>query len=145
MPQRDQLNEDLLDVMGRLYRFLSREFVGPDSPYSLTPGQLRALKGISDHALPMSEVAQLMGVTRATATVMVGKLVERGLARRLQDPSNLRLVLVRATAPGRKLSQKVHLHSVRRAAHITRHLGRSERAALERSLRRLIDACEVEQ
>ncbi len=138
------LNENLLDVMGRLYRFLSQEFIGPNSVEALTVGQLRALRGISRTALTMTVVAQLMGVTRATATVMVGKLVERGLAERLQDKTNLRLVLVRATAAGRRLSQKVHQRTIRRAERLTRHLASAERAALDRSLRRLIKACDAE-
>lgn len=140
----DDLNENLLDVMGRLYRFMSQEFIGPNSLDALTVGQLRALRGISRTALPMTEVAQLMGVTRATATVMVGKLVDRGLAERMQDKNNLRLVLVRATPAGRRLSNKVHQRTIKRAQRLTRHLGDAERVALDRSLRRLIDACEAE-
>ena len=144
MPRRnDTLDENLLDLMGRLYRFLSAEFVGPNSVNSLTVGQLRALKGMSSAALPMAAVAQLMGVKPATATIMVGKLVERGLAERQSDASNLRTVLVSATPAGRSLWKKVHKRAMRRAASLTGHLDAAERAALDRTLRRLIEVCEV--
>ena len=82
----------------------------------------------------MTQIARLTGVTRGAATGMVDKLVSMRLTARLEDPTNRRLVLVRLTAEGQALQERVHLRTLNRVRTITRYLDRQELESLDRML-----------
>lgn len=82
----------------------------------------------------MTQIARLTGVTRGAATGMVDKLVSMGLTARLEDPTNRRLVLVRLTAEGQALQERVHLRTLNRVRTVTRYLDGQELESLDRML-----------
>jgi DNA-binding MarR family transcriptional regulator len=130
----------------KVIRFLSAEFEPPRTTDSLSIGQLRILRGIIDDGpLTMTQVAAIAGVTRATATGMVDRLMARGLVRRYVNPANRRSVRVRITAEGRRVQAEVHQRAMRKANQLTRHLtsatGVSE---LRRWLTAIDQAVEIE-
>ena len=82
----------------------------------------------------MTQIARLTGVTRGAAPGMVDKLVSMRLTARLEDPTNRRLVLVRLTAEGQALQERVHLRTLNRVRTITRYLDGQELESLDRML-----------
>ncbi len=52
-------------------------------------------------------MADDLGVTRATASIIVDRLVRRGLVDRVQDPRERRRVALTLTAPGGEVLEKV--------------------------------------
>jgi DNA-binding MarR family transcriptional regulator len=60
--------------------------------------QLKALLLISrEKGIRMRELARRLGGSFSNATVLVDRLVDRDLVKRLADPQDRRVVLVRAT------------------------------------------------
>ncbi len=59
--------------------------------------------------MSMSRLAEAQQISLSNATGLVDRLVERGLVERFGDPDDRRVVLVRVSAEGRELLQKVDL------------------------------------
>ena len=114
--------------------YLTAEFEGQKAVDSLTVSQLKVLRELSNGPMFMTQIARLTGVTRGAATGMVDKLVSMGLTARLEDPTNRRLVLVRLTAEGQALQERVHLRTLNRVRTITRYLDGQELESLDRML-----------
>lgn len=73
-----------------------------------TPGQLLLLHLLEVRpGAAIGELARQAGVTMATMSAMVRRLVEKGLAGRAQDPQDWRTVRVTLTPAGRELLQAV--------------------------------------
>lgn len=67
----------------------------------LTMGQLKALFALTDTALTVGQVADLMGLSKPTASLLVDRLVHLGLVERTEDPEDRRRTHVRLTPAGR--------------------------------------------
>ncbi|MDP9426706.1 MAG: MarR family transcriptional regulator [Actinomycetota bacterium] len=55
----------------------------------------------------MRELARKLGGSFSNATVLVDRLVQRGLVERMMEPQDRRVVLVRATEDGRLLIEQL--------------------------------------
>ena len=55
----------------------------------------------------MRELAHKLGGSFSNATVLVDRLVDRGLVERLADPQDRRVVLVRTTEGGQRLIEQL--------------------------------------
>ena len=130
----DQLDERLVSTHRRLGGYLAADFEGSIAVDSVTVSQLRTLHGLSENPMRMTEIANLVGVTRGTATALVDKLVARGLVRRFQKRTNRRLVLVKLTEAGRQCHDEAHARGLRRVAPLVDDLNEEERGDLSRSL-----------
>ncbi|MEI6500447.1 MAG: MarR family transcriptional regulator [Armatimonadota bacterium] len=78
-------------------------FLRPDTPPSremnITMGQIHCLGTIAHLGNPtMSQVAEALRLHPSTVTVLVDGLVAHGLARRIADPTDRRVVRVNETA-----------------------------------------------
>ena len=81
---------------------------GPWLELSMSTPQLKALLLISEEeAIRMRELARKLGGSFSNATVLVDRLVDRGLVERLMDPEDRRVVLVRATDEGKALIEQL--------------------------------------
>lgn len=70
--------------------------------------QLKALLLISEESgIRMRELARRLGGSFSNATVLVDRLVERGLVERLPTPQDRRVVLVRATEKGQHIIEQL--------------------------------------
>ena len=86
----------------------------------LSPSQAAALATIELHGpLTPSELASLERVQRPTATRIVARLEEEGLAERAGDPADGRSFLVSATPRGRSLMRKLR---TRKNAYLAKRL-----------------------
>jgi DNA-binding MarR family transcriptional regulator len=79
--------------------------------------------------LPMSRVAELLGVSDSNATGLVDRMEEHGFVERVRHPDDRRVVLVRVSDRGRQILADVE---VLRDDLVVRILGRLDKPRLER-------------
>lgn len=98
----------------------------------------KALRLLLRGPLPMGELGTGLMIDAPYTTVMVDDLEQRGLVQREVNPADRRSKLVRITAAGRAVARKAErMQSAPPAALAA--LSAPELAALERTLRRLVD------
>jgi DNA-binding MarR family transcriptional regulator len=90
--------------------------------------------------LPMSRVAELLGVSDSNATGLVDRMEEHGFVERVRHPDDRRVVLVRVSDRGRQILADVE---VLRDDLVVRILGRLDTAQLERLALALDDVASV--
>lgn len=73
---------------------------------SVTPHQLRALLLLPDAGLSMHKLASALEITDATASVLADRLVSQGLVERCSDPSDRRVVRLKASEKGKALAER---------------------------------------
>jgi DNA-binding MarR family transcriptional regulator len=126
---------------GRLLRAYPRIFLACHVEHRRDPATRRVLSdrqaSILDHlddvqALRLTDLARHMGVTPATMSVAVGRLVRDGYVRRGHDARDRRAVRLRLTAAGRRMRDAAEVLDAGLAANL---LGRltvpQRRAALD--------------
>ncbi|WP_239630245.1 MarR family transcriptional regulator [Paenibacillus sp. H1-7] len=87
-------------------RKLGPEMVA-DSSIPLTRQQLFMLYFISNKGIcKVTELAETMEVKPSAVTVMIDRLIKRGVAERKYDPKDRRIVLIELTEQGRNLLQE---------------------------------------
>jgi DNA-binding MarR family transcriptional regulator len=72
----------------------------------MTFGRVRAIRRVARRPMSMSELADLLGIDRPNATVLVDDLEAQGLVRRRPHPTDRRGKLVEATRKGRALARR---------------------------------------
>jgi DNA-binding MarR family transcriptional regulator len=108
----------------RMARRLRQE-AGP----GLTPSQLAALVSIERHGpLSPSGLAEIEGISRPSATRILGGLLDSGLVERRPDPEDGRSALVEIEAAGRELLTRIRS---RKNAYLSRRLAGLEPDELE--------------
>ena len=104
----------------------------------LTTPQALGLRAIVlEGPLRMSDLAQRLGVSVATASRTVDGLARRGFVRRDSDPADARAVRVRATAQGRREHRVRREHFVQALESLMDELSEDERRQLAESLETL--------
>src|SRR6266542_3010794 len=109
----------------------------------LTGAQLFVLStlGASDGPLGMSELAERTRTDQSTVSVVVGRLVERGLVKRARSAVDTRRVELTLTARGRALQRKTPATvAQQRLAGALERLSAADAAALVRILATIVDA-----
>lgn len=103
----DELVARLRGVIGRLARELNDTSTGE----GLTPTQYSVLALVRLRGpLGLAELADLEGINPTMLSRIVKVLDERGLMRRLPDPSDMRAARVEVTPAGRKVHDRVRAH-----------------------------------
>ncbi len=142
-PQKEKLILSTLALadraFGELFPFLPEEWLSID----LTTSQLRTLlhlymKGTSR----MTDVSAGLGVTMATATGIVDRMVERGLVVRESDPDDRRAVLARMSPEGEKVVNRLWQAWMARGEVLLRPLDRPRLLAVKGMLEALLEAGE---
>lgn len=111
---------------------------------NVSMGQLHVLWLLQHHGtLPMSRLAELVGVSLSNATGIVDRMEEHQLVERVRVPEDRRVVLVRPTAAGLRALADIQTEREERMRAVLRRLPASERPialAAVRSLRRALSA-----
>jgi len=101
----------------------------------VTMAQVKALYLVATRdALHISALAELLGVTLSTASGLVDRLVDQGLLERRHDEVDRRHVVVRLTAAGAALLERMRELSARRVRSMLGSLDDRDLAALGRVL-----------
>jgi len=102
---------------------LSRQLRHMQLPAGMTPERLSTLLAIQSHGpVSVTALADREMVRPATMSRMVSALVDDGLARRLEDKTDGRGVLVASTAKGRRAYQRAHQQRLRQFTEALTHL-----------------------
>jgi DNA-binding MarR family transcriptional regulator len=100
-----------VDVAARLrgvINKLSRQFNASATGEGLTPSQASALGLIAWRGpLSLAELADIEGLNPTMVSRIIGKLDEAGLARRVQNPQDLRAGLVDITEAGTSMHERI--------------------------------------
>ena len=99
-PQAMQCATELMETIPAVMQFIRTEMRGQNAALLSVP-QFRVLGFLSRHpGSSLSEVAEHLGVTRATASAMTDRLVQRGFLSRVDDPQKRRQVMLHLTEIG---------------------------------------------
>lgn len=101
---RDALIESIVNAQVEFAEAMARSRKLPILDTTLTMQQLKVLILLSfDNNRPSQDVAEELGVSLATATGIIDRLVARDLVIRAEDPRDRRVRRVRLTSAGRAL------------------------------------------
>jgi DNA-binding MarR family transcriptional regulator len=141
--------EDVRSILQLQDEIAQRRVVWDSTPWlelNMSTPQLKALLLISDEeAIRMRELARKLGGSFSNATVLVDRLVDRGLVERLMDPDDRRVVLVRATGEGQALIEQLVTSWRALSESVLDSMDPEDIAALRRGLAALLDASKREQ
>ena len=140
MGQKEEV-EDILRLQDEIIQRRAVWDLGPWLELNMSTPQLKALLLISEEeAIRMRELARKLGGSFSNATVLVDRLVDRGLVERLMEPEYRRVVLVRATAEGKALIEQLVTSWRALSEPILEMLDPEDLAALRRGLGALLEA-----
>ena len=100
----------------------------------------RLLGVLRDRRPTMNEVGVLLGLDKSSVSGLVGRAERRGLVARAPSRTDRRAVLVELTRDGRALVAEVAARFAHDIAALLDDLGESDRAALSRTVSRLVVA-----
>lgn len=107
----------------------------------MTMAQIKALFTISQgEAVPVSRIAEYLGVGQPTASHLVEKIVRQGLANRSEGPTDRRVTLVRLTPEGQDLVRRLYQGGEEQYRSWVRQLTDEERKKLLSGLQALARA-----
>jgi DNA-binding MarR family transcriptional regulator len=110
----------------------------------LTAGQLRTLLLLyTNGPTRMSDISSALGVSMATATGVIDRMVERGIVVRESEPNDRRIVLCRMSREGEKLVSSLWRSWSERAEVMLRALDRPRLLAVRGLLEALLEAGEA--
>ena len=146
-PTPEALARELLDTVPAVMRFIRAEMRRHRGPRISVP-QFRTLELLGRMpGCSLSDVAEHLGVSRPTASVLVDRLVRRGLVERAQHPQERRRVVLSLTRSGQALLDRARAHTRARIARRLAGRSAAEHACLAQGLGLLRQVCEsrVEQ
>jgi DNA-binding MarR family transcriptional regulator len=143
-PQKEELIESILQLSDRAFRelfpILPKQWLRLD----LTMSQLKVvLLLFVSGPTRMGVIASELGVSLATATGVVERLVERGLLRREGDAADRRVVLCRLSDDGERLISKLWRLSQERIGELMRVIPSSRLLMIVEMLQVLLQAGEA--
>lgn len=95
-----QTASELMEAMPVIMQFVRVEMRRQRAP-SLSVPQFRVLAFLSHNPdSSLSDVAEHIGITRATASPLIDRLVQRGLVDRREDPTERRHIQLKLTSEG---------------------------------------------
>ena len=114
------------------------DFARRFQPLGLTPAQYSTLSTIGDNpGRNQSEIAAALGILRPNFVAMMDELERRGLAERSRSGVDRRSNALALTPAGRELLARARVVQDEQEAAIDDILGRGEREALVKTLRKL--------
>ncbi|TPG19468.1 MarR family winged helix-turn-helix transcriptional regulator [Pedococcus bigeumensis] len=130
--------EPLSELLMRSARAMRRRWSDSLAPWDLSPHQARALRVVRRHeSARMGTIAAHLRIAPRSVTEVLDGLEERGLVRRVPDPTDRRAVLVELTDAGLSLLAEVDAARDGESATYLSVLSVRDRAHLARLLRKL--------
>jgi len=142
MDQAEEI-QNILELQDQLVRYRKVWDVGPWLELDMSTPQLKALLLISEEkGIRMRELAHRLGGSFSNATVLVDRLVDRGLVERMAEPQDRRVVLVRATEDGQHLIEQLATSWRTLSAPLLEALTSEDLATIRKALRVLLEAAQ---
>ena len=141
--------EEIRNILSLQDEIIQRRAVwdlGPWLDLNMSTPQLKALLLISEEeAIRMRELARKLGGSFSNATVLVDRLVDRGLVERLMEPDDRRVVLVRATGEGKALIEQLVTSWRALSEPVLEMMDPEDLATLRRGLSALLEAAKRQE
>ena len=103
----EQCATELMETIHPIMQFIRIEMRSQREP-SLSVPQFRLLAFLNRHpGISLSEVAEHLGVTRATASAMTDRLVQRSYVDRAVHPQERRQIMLKLTDAGQALLEQM--------------------------------------
>jgi DNA-binding MarR family transcriptional regulator len=144
-PALDRGSEELWDSLAEAYEIFVRRLVATLNVYGLLLSEYRALRLCRSAYVPLSTITKALGVTPAATTDIARRLVGRGLARRVANPSDHRSTLLAITPKGARLYREAHARYRSYLGRLNRSMSSEARGELARriaEMRRLVAGIE---
>lgn len=127
----ESTTNELASVLHDRFSRLARQLRHMELPVGMTPERLSTLAAIDTFGpISVTALADREMVRPATMSRMVSSLVDEGLARRQEDKSDGRGVLVVTTAKGRRAYQRAHQQRLQQLAAVLSSLPREQLLAI---------------
>jgi len=138
---REKAVGELLRLQDELIHHRATWDAEPWLDLNMSTPQLKALLLISkEDRMRMRELARRLGGSFSNATVLVDRLVDRGLVERMAEPEDRRVVLVRASKEGRDVLEGLVTSWRTLSPELLQRLSSEDLVALSQGLSALIDA-----
>lgn len=135
--------QDILELQDELIRHRAMWDVEPWLRLDMSTPQFKALILIyEEEGVRMRELARRLGGSFSNATVLVDRLVERGLVERMADSQDRRVVLVRVTNNGQRLVGQLVTSWRSLSPSLLKALGPDELTKVSEALRLLVKAAQ---
>ncbi len=132
--QAEQAAAELMEAMPAIVQFIRAEMRTQQEP-SLSMSQLRVLSFLSRNPdISLSEVADYIGITRASASTMIHRLVQKGLVDRQEDPKERRHVMLKLTPSGSDRLEEMRDSTRQTIAHLLDNLNPDELKSISEGL-----------
>jgi len=146
LTERAATRSEELELAGLLLATLPRLLkmsmaMGEQSPMSAN--RAGVMWQLRERAMRSGDLAQRCAMTAPALTEQVDSLARDGFVRRLEDPSDRRVVLVELTTPGRRELDKYREVMKRRVARVLAKLSSEKRARLRSALADLQESIEA--
>jgi DNA-binding MarR family transcriptional regulator len=144
LPRREVDAQGILDSFRRIVRVLRESSRAAEQAVGLSGAQLFVLSTLARH--PQLSLNELAGHTRthqSTVSVVVSKLVERGLLKRESSSADARRLELRLTSDGKQLLRRAPGAAQERLIQAIEALPATGRAQLSRLLYSLVESMEV--
>lgn len=136
---RESTSEGLGDAFGAVARRLRSASMASLAAWDVTPSQMRAVRMLTsrDGGMRSSELAHHLHIAPRSATEVIDALEAKGLVDRSPDPTDRRATLVTLTPRGVALTDEVRRARGLESERLFERLSATDRAHLERILRKL--------
>lgn len=131
------LIDQILDLMEEMGRTMRDEVPHEWENLDLTVHQLRALLMLDAGPMRMSDVAAQMRSSLSSVTAMVDRLVEKGLAQRVHDSTDRRVVRCELTPAGREELERLWRIERAQIEGVSRFLSEEELREVLQAVRKL--------
>jgi DNA-binding MarR family transcriptional regulator len=106
--ERRRVADECRAVAHELFAGINRNVGSEVLQLDLPMGQFKAMASVTTFGpQPVGELGRRLGISEPAASLLVGKLEERGLAERVRDEQDRRRILVTATAAGDELAARL--------------------------------------
>lgn len=140
MGQKSEI-QNILDLQDEIVHRRAMWDAGPWLELNMSTPQLKALLLINEEkVIRMRELARKLGGSFSNATVLVDRLVDRGLVERLVEPDDRRVVLVQTTKQGKALIEQLITSWRALSESILERMDPDDLAALTRGLNAVLQA-----
>ena len=137
----ERFGRRMIELLPQLVRGFARQEHNDLSRGKLTLPQLWALEHLSRQArgCPMNELAHALGISRPAATGLIDRLIAQGLTRRVEEPSDRRIVRVMRTAKGQRVLANIWEQKRRTLIAVFGQISPSDRAQYLLTLEQVVN------
>jgi len=125
---------EIMDTIPAIIRYIRKQISGQNT-LQTSVTQVRVLAFLTRFpGSSLSEVAEHLGVTKATASATIERMVKSSLVDRAEDPKERRCVVLRATKAGKDLYSQAHRIAQDAVADVIADLPADKLAAITEAL-----------